>query len=664
MAVRFPDGLQSHSRPTEARRNLVTTQPPAPRLRYYVGETPEFALAHLMLDAPFPRPPSEWPGWKAASSAAAGQVAKLIKNGDMLRRAADFVDREPADVHPWLAWISAFEALHTVPRWLRRVDNVEPGWVRLRLGCPYIEAMKRWSRIGLKLLYLADRVRTGGPIVISSEEWDGLLDSEPLLLPAPEIMAFHFALTRAGLPWAWRGGNRTVVGWGSRRKVIEGASPDPARLAARLAEDDLRIPIYTVTGSVGKTTTARFLTQLFEAAGMAVGATSSDGSWAAGRQIGKGDCIGGGDALKLLRNSDIDVAVIEVGRGGIVGQGLPYRESDLAILLNVDAVHLGVDGIDTVEQMADLKGMTLSRAPLAILNHQDMECRRLGGLRDPRSCIWFDTTAKDDELGRLSSSAAGALGVRRTTAGEPSSLTIWQAGRLQRALSLDGVAPYHGFLGEKTVEELLVAVGGAWFGPVAVDGLENLLRGLRLDNKNHRFRTSIHRRGNLLFVLDKAGEEASLKLLIPALDAIALHNGISRRLCILTRSASELPEFHRQSCAMLHPHFDEFICFDRPDTYTRVSALPCYEPGSIPVLLRQELMRLNDAAGLSKPVHMAKDWESVERFFDAGSYGATARTMILVNQPATSCEDLNDKILAFVSGASPLDAVGQIIDKA
>lgn len=641
----------------------MTTQPPAPRLRYYVGETLEFALAHLMLDAAFPQPPSEWPGWKAASSAAAGQVAKLIKNGDMLRRAADFVDREPADVHPWLAWISAFEALHTVPRWLRRVDNVEPGWVRLRLACPYIEAMKRWSRIGLKLLYLADRVRTGGPVVISSEEWDGLLDSETLLLPAPDIMAFHLALTRAGLPWAWRGGNRTLVGWGSRRKVIEGASPDPARLAARLAEDDLRIPIYTVTGSVGKTTTARFLTQLFEAAGIAIGTTSSDGSWAAGKRIGKGDCIGGWDALKLLRSPDIDAAVIEVGRGGIVGQGIPYRDSDLAILLNVEAVHLGVDGIDTVEQMADLKGMTLSRARLAILNHRDGQCRRLGGLRDPRSCIWFDTAAKEDELEHLSSGTAGALGVRRNSVGEPSSLEIWQAGRLQRALSLDGVAPYHGFLGEKTVEELLVAVGAAWFGPVTLDGLEDLLGGMRLDSENHRFRTSIHPRGDFLFVLDKAGEEASLMLLMSALDAIALRHGIDRRLCILTRSASELPESHRQSCAMLHPHFDEFICFDRPDTYTRVSALPCYEPGSIPVLLRHELSRLNDAAGLLKPIHMAKDWESVERCLDAGMYGTNARTMILVNQPATSCEDLNDKIVAFVSEAKPLDAVGQIVNK-
>lgn len=520
----------------------------------------------------------------------------------------------------------------------------------------------QWGRIGIKILYLADRLRADGTVRISAEEWDGLLDGKTKILPSPDIMAFHFALTAAGLPWAWRGANRTVVGWGSRQRVIEGASQNPAGLAVRLADSSLRIPIYTVTGSVGKTTTARLLTQLFEGAGLAVGATSSDGSWAAGRRIGKGDCIGGGDALKFLRSRDIDVAVIEVGRGGIVGQGIPYQDSDIAILLNVEPVHLGIDGLDTLEQMADLKGLTLTRSRLAILNHQDGQCRRLGALREPRGCIWFDTAADDDELRLLSSDSAGALGVGRNEVGAPSSLEIWRAGRVERSLSLEGVAPYHGFLGEKTAEELLVVVGPAWFGPVPLDGIEDRLRGLRLDNENHRFRTSIHTRGDIVFVLDKAGEEVSLKLLIPALETIALHHRVERRICIFTRSASELPDFHRQSCAALHPHFDEFICFDRPDTYTRVSALPCYEPGSIPVLLQQQLSQLNDAAGLCKPIHTAKDWESVEPLLADRITRSETRTMVLVNQPATSCEDLNDKILAFVGDPRPLDAVRQTAD--
>ena len=479
------------------------------------------------------------------------------------------------------------------------------------------------------------------------QRWLVGFDALPTLLPAPGLMTLHHRLWQQGISWQWLGEDRTRIGEGARQRVLRGAAQD-------LPVDDpeaWHVPIYTVTGSVGKTTTARLLWQLLQPSGQALALAASDGAWIGAQRVIEGDCIGGVTARALLQNPAVQAAVFEQGRGGIVKQGVPYARSDVAILLNVQPVHLGLDGIDTLDQMADTKAVGLAPARLWVLNHDDEQCRRVATQHPADATVWFSVSAACGHLEGLSNKARATLGVERDAQGEPGAMCLWQAGREIERWALEGVAPYQGLLGDKTLEELLAAVAAAYFGPLELSGGSwvERLRTLRLDGDNHAFRTSVHRQAHVVFVLDKAAELASLQVLKLAIDGLALREGCTHRIVALCRSAGELPERHLESIQPLYGLMDEFVCFDRPDTYTSKAALPIYEPGSIPILVRDELMRLNDASGAHKPVSMADDWAKAQAYLQRRLGELPGKTLVLINQPATAASQLNQQILSFAT---------------
>jgi hypothetical protein len=298
------------------------------------------------------------------------------------------------------------------------------------------------------------------------------------------------------------------------------------------------------------------------------------------------------------------------------------------VLLNVREVHIGVDGIDSVEQMADLKAHGLACARLAVLNLDDAQCRRLGEARPADACVWFSRIAGDAELGERSRRAAGTVGVVRDPAGVPLSLSTWRHGQ--------------------TLEELLAAVSAAWFGPLSLDDWDERLAALRLDSENHLFRSSLHQAGDICFVLDKAAESASLESLGEVLQAIARRERIDRIIGVMTRAAGEHPDRHRESVAWAHGLIDELLCFDRPDTYTTKIALPCYAPGSIPGLLADEWRRLNAERGEDRPVEVFPDWDAVQAYLQRRLSKRGERCLVLINQPSTNVFELNRRIVDFV----------------
>lgn len=417
--------------------------------------------------------------------------------------------------------------------------------------------------------------------------------------------------------------------------------------------DELRVPIYTVTGSVGKTTTTRLLGQLLEPSGLTIGMTTSDGAWIGKRRWLTGDCIGGFSAQKVLRHADVDLAVLELGRGGLVKQGIPFAHSDVAVLLNIHKVHLGLDGIDTCEAMADTKAITLRPAKLAVLNADDDQCQRLGAQRKPKSCVWFSLNASVKTLRNLSQTAHGAVGVKRDLEGAPLALDIWQGGNRARQLSLSGVAPFHGMLGEQTVEELLAAVAAAWFGPTTIKGWEPALQALELNNENHLFRCSVHRQGNIVFVLDKGGSAAALSKLEFALQEIIRRERIQRRIGILSSSALYPPDFHREYAHGLFRSLDEFVCFDRPDTYKHEAAFPGYAPMSVPLLMQRELQLLNDKHNCAKPILVLDDWNAASTYLRANLNLDDPKTLVLIIQVTTAATELNQQIADFAASGWP-----------
>lgn len=135
-----------------------------------------------------------------------------------------------------------------------------------------------------------------------------------------------------------------------------------------------RIPIIAVTGTNGKTTTTRLTAHIAKNAGKKVGYTTSDGVYIQNQLMMRGDCTGPISSTFVLKDPTVDFAVLECARGGILKSGLAFQNCDVAIVTNVAADHIGLGGINTVEQMAKVKGVvpeTVFPHGYAILNAED-----------------------------------------------------------------------------------------------------------------------------------------------------------------------------------------------------------------------------------------------------------------------------------------------------
>ena len=135
-----------------------------------------------------------------------------------------------------------------------------------------------------------------------------------------------------------------------------------------------RIPIVAVTGTNGKTTTSRMIAHIFKGIGRKVGMTSTDGVVVDERLIIRSDASGPRSAKMVLQNPRVDFAVFEVARGGILREGLGYERNDVGVVLNVQPDHLGLRGVDTLEQLADVKAVVVEAVPrngFAVLNADD-----------------------------------------------------------------------------------------------------------------------------------------------------------------------------------------------------------------------------------------------------------------------------------------------------
>ncbi len=137
---------------------------------------------------------------------------------------------------------------------------------------------------------------------------------------------------------------------------------------------DGRIPIIAVTGTNGKTTTTRLTAHICKTAGRKVGYTTSDGVYIQNQLMMKGDCTGPLSAQFVLRDPTVDFAVLECARGGLLKAGLAFQNCNVSIVTNVTADHLGLGGIDSLEQMARVKAVipeTTFNHGFAILNADD-----------------------------------------------------------------------------------------------------------------------------------------------------------------------------------------------------------------------------------------------------------------------------------------------------
>jgi cyanophycin synthetase len=135
-----------------------------------------------------------------------------------------------------------------------------------------------------------------------------------------------------------------------------------------------RIPIIAITGTNGKTTTTRLIAHIASTAGYKVGYTTTEGIYINGEMVEEGDCTGPVSAERVLRDTTVDFAVLECARGGMLRSGLAFDECDVGIVTNVAEDHLGLKGINTLEEMASVKSIipeSVSRNGVVVLNENN-----------------------------------------------------------------------------------------------------------------------------------------------------------------------------------------------------------------------------------------------------------------------------------------------------
>jgi len=157
-----------------------------------------------------------------------------------------------------------------------------------------------------------------------------------------------------------------------------------------------RIPVVSITGTNGKTTTARMLAHAFSVAGQVAGLTTTDGVYVAGRPVACGDMTGPRSARAVLGDPAVQVAVLETARGGIVRGGLGYDWSDVGVVTNIQADHLGQDGITSVDDLVHIKSLVAERVReggTLVLNADDERAVSVADLdrvrRVPKSVVWY-----------------------------------------------------------------------------------------------------------------------------------------------------------------------------------------------------------------------------------------------------------------------------------
>jgi cyanophycin synthetase len=150
-----------------------------------------------------------------------------------------------------------------------------------------------------------------------------------------------------------------------------------------------RVPIAAVTGTNGKTTTARMLAHITKMAGYTPGLTTTDGVYIDGQRTVEGDMTGPVSARMVLSDPHIDLAVLETARGGLLRAGMGVPEVDVGAVINIAADHLGTKGIDTLEQLAEIKRIVVEVAKdCAVLNADDVNVLKMSGYTDAKTICY------------------------------------------------------------------------------------------------------------------------------------------------------------------------------------------------------------------------------------------------------------------------------------
>jgi cyanophycin synthetase len=278
-----------------------------------------------------------------------------------------------------------------------------------------------------------------------------------------------------------------------------------AIVEALFGASDGRIPVVAVTGTNGKTTTSLLIAHCAREAGLATGVTTTEGIYIDARLTVPGDCTGYHSARSVLSSPEVEFAVLETARGGILKRGLGFDCCDVAVVLNVSADHLGLDGIETVGELAKVKAVVAGRASRAVvLNAEDEHCVAMAAsLADGVEVIWFSLDPDNPVL--LRHLQRGARGVYLQDA----TLVLADGKRHQALLDVHAMPVSLGGCARYNIANALAAaaaLAAAGFGrPAIAAGLSSFV----CDNKHNPLRSNVFDVDGVTVIVDYAHNAAA-----------------------------------------------------------------------------------------------------------------------------------------------------------
>ncbi|MDE2402044.1 MAG: cyanophycin synthetase [Burkholderiales bacterium] len=317
--------------------------------------------------------------------------------------------------------------------------------------------------------------------------------------------------------------------------------------------EDGRIPVVAVTGTNGKTTTARLITHLLTATGLRVGMTNTDGVYVDGRQIDSGDCSGPKSARNVLMHPDVDAAVFETARGGVLREGLGFDRCQVAVVTNIGSGdHLGLNYITTVEDLAVLKRVIVQNvAPTgyAVLNAADANVAAMAS-KCQGEVIFFAQTPHHAVM------ATHRAQGKRIVFVDGDAVVATEGAWRERILLRDIPITRNGTIGFQ-VENVLAAVAAAWGVGLAWDAVRSALASFVNDADNAPGRFNVMDYRGATVIADYGHNPDAIRALVAAVEAMPA----KRRSVVISGAGDRRDDDIREQTAILGDAFDEVILY-------------------------------------------------------------------------------------------------------
>ncbi|HQR99846.1 MULTISPECIES: cyanophycin synthetase [unclassified Polaromonas] len=317
--------------------------------------------------------------------------------------------------------------------------------------------------------------------------------------------------------------------------------------------DDGRVPVVAVTGTNGKTTVTRLISHLLTASGLRCGMTNTDGVYVNGRQTDSGDCSGPKSARNVLMHPDVDAAVFEVARGGVLREGLGFDRCEVAVVTNVGTGdHLGLNYITTVEDLAVLKRVIVQNvAPTgyAVLNAADPIVAAMAPAC-PGNVIFF---AADRHHPLMATHRAQG---KRTVYVDGNTLVAAEGAWRERVPLHSIPLTRNGSIGFQ-VENVMAALAAAWAVGVTWETLKSGLASFVNDAHNAPGRFNVMDYRGATVIADYGHNPDAMRALVSAVEAMPAR----RRSVVISGAGDRRDNDIRDQTIILGHAFDDVLLY-------------------------------------------------------------------------------------------------------